>query len=261
MNFRLALIVAGLLSLAPGLRGQSESVALPPVQGVSGGTLPSVSAARIAELERRIAALERMPFTPVAGLPPGATNSTAEAPPGPTPDPQIGTVLVSPPSPPPTVQASPEIDSSTWTSAHIVREGETLSSIARIHRTNSRELARMNGIRDANLIRSGQSLRVPSGSEPAPEAPARAQVQVRNTPPAPAATPKSPAPASPQPEETYYYYDIQEGDTILSVANTFFSTPEEVAKLNNIKATAILKVGQQLVVPTRRYFEEQKRTG
>lgn len=48
---------------------------------------------------------------------------------------------------------------------HVVRPGESLSSIARKYGVNYMTLARYNGIRNANLLRVGQRLRIPvSGS-------------------------------------------------------------------------------------------------
>jgi LysM repeat protein len=48
--------------------------------------------------------------------------------------------------------------------AHTVRNGETLSGIARQHRTTVAELQRLNNLTNANLIRVGQALRLPSGA-------------------------------------------------------------------------------------------------
>jgi LysM repeat protein len=43
---------------------------------------------------------------------------------------------------------------------YTVAEGDTLSSIARTHGVNSRDLANWNNIRNPNLIQQGQSLRL-----------------------------------------------------------------------------------------------------
>jgi len=294
MKFRHAMIFAGMWWIAPSLWGQGDP-AVAPVQ-VPVGPSANEAALRIAELERRIEALERSrgaapAITPVSGLPvpsqethlvqegetlmgisrrhgvsvvdlekanrllPGAVIRAGErlvipggiASPSPQPTPVSEPKPVPQPSPEP--PAPPAVVPANWTGTHKVSNGETLSSIARVHGTTLAELARMNGIRDANLIRLGQSLRVPAGN-----------AAVAKVPPTPTPTPAPPAPADvPQAEETYHYYDVAEGDTILAVATTFFTTPEEVARLNSIGVTTVLKVGQQLVVPTRRYFEEKKR--
>ena len=304
MNFRHAMIVAGMLGfLLPILHGQTGSFAVPHAQGAASDAL-AASAARIAELERRIAALEQTRFTPVSGLPPASVASPSmhvvgvgdtlsgiarrygltvpdleaanhlapgavirtgdqlivgggmEVPPGPVPVDAEPSFAPEPPLPaaqPPAVQSPPQAvaapsDSNEWTGSHTVREGETLSSIARAHGASAAELARMNGIRDANHIRVGQVLRVLGSS---PEA----------SPVASAPSPAAPTPTSgaAQPEESYYYYPVADGDTMQSVAKLFFTTPQELAKLNKISSTAVIRPGQQLVVPTLRYFEEQER--
>lgn len=54
----------------------------------------------------------------------------------------------------------------TLTSVHVVRAGETLSSIATRYGTSVKALARANRIRDVNLIVTGAELRVPTGAAP-----------------------------------------------------------------------------------------------
>ena len=51
---------------------------------------------------------------------------------------------------------------------HVVRRGEALSTIARRHNTSVRELMAMNNIRNANLVRAGQTLRLPVDGEAEP---------------------------------------------------------------------------------------------
>jgi membrane-bound lytic murein transglycosylase D len=220
------------------------------------------AAARIAELERRIAALEQTRFTPVAGLPPGEMEARAAS------------VSASAPAPAPAVEAAvapqaaavpqPSVEPvAAWSGTHRVREGETLSSIARVYGTNFSELVRVNGIRDPDHIRSGQTLAVPGAPavrSSACKAPEAALAPAAKAPAAPK-TPAAKPPAAPkvEAEESYYYYPVTEGDTMASVAAMFFTTPSEVGSLNGIKSTAVLQGGQQLVVPTRRYFEEKAR--
>jgi uncharacterized protein (TIGR02594 family) len=47
---------------------------------------------------------------------------------------------------------------------HLIRPGETLSQLARTFNTDIATLARLNGIRNPNLIYAGQTLRLPGGS-------------------------------------------------------------------------------------------------
>jgi len=53
-------------------------------------------------------------------------------------------------------------------SLHVVRSGETLSTIARQHRTTVADLQRLNNIANPNLIRVGQTLRLPNATATPP---------------------------------------------------------------------------------------------
>jgi lysozyme len=278
MNVRHAMIFSVILGITPSLRGQVDT----------SEQFVKAALERIAQLERRLELLEGArpdagSITPVSGLPsssgvhvvqegetllgiarqnhvsvvelekanrllPGATIRQGDQlliPPGTGAQPTEAPVPPAPaPSKVPIAAKAPG-----WDGTHIIREGETLSSIARTYGTTSMELVRRNAIQDANLIRVGQQLRVPDGVSPS---------QTTATAP-PVSTPPSASPSTPQEEETYHYYDVMDGDTLVSVAATFYSTPEEIARLNNIGPGAVLQVGQQLVVPTRRYFAEKKK--
>lgn len=54
-------------------------------------------------------------------------------------------------------------------SAHVVRSGETLSSIARRYGTTAERLAELNRLDDPNRLAVGQRLRLPAGTRPEPE--------------------------------------------------------------------------------------------
>ena len=62
-------------------------------------------------------------------------------------------------TPPPSVPTPTPAPS---TNTHTVRAGDTLSAIARQHRTTVSELQRLNNIANVNLIRVGQVLRLPT---------------------------------------------------------------------------------------------------
>jgi LysM repeat protein len=152
---------------------------------------------------------------------------------------------------------------SDWSGTHVVQAGETLGRIAKSHGTTPQALAEANGLANPDRIAPGQRLRVPGAGASAPESvPPAAVAAATPTPPAPPASQEPEvAAARAQPEETYHYYDVQPGDTLAKIASMFFTTTGEVARLNNIPETATIKAGQQLVVPTRRYFEELRKQG
>lgn len=55
-------------------------------------------------------------------------------------------------------------------STHKVRSGETLSEIARQHGTTTGTLVKLNGLKDASMLRVGQTLKLPGGTAEAPRA-------------------------------------------------------------------------------------------
>lgn len=82
-----------------------------------------------------------------------------------------------------------ELGSVSAPDTYTVRRGDTLSHIAMRHGVATADLARWNGIANANLIEVGQVLRVVAPRDEAPPSP----------PPAPAPTPTPPAPEPPAP--------------------------------------------------------------
>jgi len=182
--------------------------------------------------------------------------------------------VTTPSTPAPVAGPTPVAGDAGGHAAHVVKPGETLGKVAKSYGVTAEALARVNGIADPDRIRVGQRLRLPTpGEEPgtAPvmatssSGPPSAAETREEAPPKAAAAPQKASSGGPvgqaQPEETYHYYDVQPNDSLSSVAAMFFTTAEEVARLNNIPATALLKAGQQLVVPTRRYFEALRRQG
>ncbi len=120
------------------------------------------------------------------------------------------------------------------TTTYAVRPGDTLASIAAQHGTTVGAIMRANSIADANLIRPGQKLALPSGSLPtANNAPNAADTW---------------APIL-LPNETTRVYVVQPGDTLTSVAVHFKTTPARLAELNQRSPGAPLHVGQPLRVP------------
>ena len=104
---------------------------------------------------------------------------------------------------------SPAARTSANERVHVVRPGETLYKIAFQHGVDQRDLARWNGIRNPDVIRVGQRLRLaaPAGARAAAPAPAPASRGPRGAAPAPAPrtapAPIPPAPVLPAPAWTW----------------------------------------------------------
>ncbi len=133
---------------------------------------------------------------------------------------------------------------------YTVQHGDTLSRIAVKNGTSIDTLMRANGLSNPDSIWVGQVLSL-SGSTP--------QNPQTTTEPAPPASP-SPAPTT-EGDESFHYYEVANGDTLSSIAETFFTTVQEIGRLNNIDGKAVVKVGQQLIVPTKAYFKYLREEG
>lgn len=99
---------------------------------------------------------------------------------------------------------------------HIVRQGETLASIASMYGITVDAIARANGIVNANYIYVGQRLTIPGGG------------------------------AAPEGGQTYI---VQPGDTLASIAVRFGTTAWAIANANNLPNVNIIYVGQTLRIP------------
>jgi LysM repeat protein/predicted nucleic acid-binding Zn ribbon protein len=122
------------------------------------------------------------------------------------------------PTPLPTVSANGVI-------RHRVREGETLVSIATLYGVTVEEIQAANNLADA-LIRTGDELIVPVAI---PES----QVSSGST------------------VESRFEYTVQAGDTIISIANRFGSTVEEIVIANSLTANDFILPGDVLMIPVR----------
>ncbi len=99
---------------------------------------------------------------------------------------------------------------------HIVRQGETLQSIASMYGTTVEALALANGIVNTNYIWVGQRLTIPGATT------SQASGQT---------------------------YVVQVGDTLSSIAVQFGTTAYAIAYANNLPNVNFIYVGQTLVIP------------
>ncbi len=99
---------------------------------------------------------------------------------------------------------------------HIVRQGETLQSIASTYGTTVDALARANGIVNTNYIWVGQRLTIPGATTSQPSG------------------------------QTYV---VQVGDTLSSIAVQFGTTAYAIAYANNLPNVNVIYVGQTLLIP------------
>ena len=104
-----------------------------------------------------------------------------------------------------------------------VASGDTLSHIARRHRTDVTTLRRVNRL-SGNRIRAGQALIIPKSSQ-APEAYPTAQREPQGD------------------------YQVKPGDSLWSIARQYDVPVSSLVKANQIGPKEVLRVGQRLTIP------------
>ncbi len=116
---------------------------------------------------------------------------------------------------------------------HIVKSGETLSSIAREYKLQLKYLAELNDLSVSSPLRVGQRLKIDGDL---PETKKVDEIKAVTT------TVSSKATES---------YTVKSGESLNAIASRLGITTTELASLNNLRANAGLRVGQSLQVPKR----------
>ena len=111
---------------------------------------------------------------------------------------------------------------------HVVRSGDSLWRIAKRHRMDVNTLARLNGMRTSDTLRTGQRL-------------------VLNTRAAPASKPSASGSAR------QVSYKVRSGDTLSRIAKVFGVTVSDLVSWNGINRNSTLRPGQRLMVNVRRH--------
>lgn len=116
----------------------------------------------------------------------------------------------------------PPITTETLLIKHVVEEGETLLSIALQYNISVEEIQQANGL-TSELIRVGDELTIPVVRE--------------NTGNAAGSTSNN------------FTYKVEDGDTLISIALKFGSTVEDIQTANQLAANALIRPGDELVIP------------
>jgi len=99
---------------------------------------------------------------------------------------------------------------------YIVQPGDTLYSIARRFNVSIEAILEVNDIANPNFIYPGQILQIPNGGEEGPEG---------------------------------FYYTVQPGDTLYSIARRFNADLRTLIRYNQIAPPYTIYPGQQIFVP------------
>lgn len=130
----------------------------------------------------------------------------------------------------------PRAASTTVSSRHVVRRGETLTKIASRYDVPVAELASINGLRTTSKVRSGRSLTIPVSGTQTASSEERPVTALR-------------ASASGSGSGTHVAtYKVKRGDTLSGVARKYGMTTANLAELNGMSRKAGLRRGQRLKV-------------
>jgi LysM repeat protein len=139
---------------------------------------------------------------------------------------------------------------------HVVRYGETLSSIARWYHVNVWSLACANGLYNANYIYAGQVLYVPAGAWYGGYGCQPTHYPKYNPPPCYYGCAPQPVYNPPPcyyncrpPVTNYCYYTVRWGDTLSSIAWRYHTTIYALTKANKIYNPNYIYAGQRLYLP------------
>jgi membrane-bound lytic murein transglycosylase D len=135
---------------------------------------------------------------------------------------------------------------------HVVKRGETLTTIARKLRVNRTDLAEANYLRASSPVQAGQKLLIPRMPSAAllARAAAGAPMQLAENDAVPAVF------EAPTTVETVVHR-VRRGDTLFGIARKYQTTIEHLKTLNRLSGS-VLRVGARLVVSTARGANAQQ---
>jgi membrane-bound lytic murein transglycosylase D len=134
---------------------------------------------------------------------------------------------------------------------HIVKRGETLSTIARKLRVSRTDLAEANFLRTTSKVGAGQKLLIPRMPS--------AAVLARASSGAPVQTVAEETTASDDdvPEQSSVVHRVRSGDTLFGLAKRYHTTVERLKSLNRLAGNS-LRVGTRLVISAARAANAQQ---
>ena len=141
----------------------------------------------------------------------------------------------------------------TLNTEYTVQSGDTLYTIARDHHTTVREVIEANHLGLGAVIKVGQILKVPLNTYfPIMKTDKKSK---KNS----ASASASAQPSPPPPGKVDYV--VKSGETLFTIARAHHTSVKAVLEANNLDRKAVIKAGQNLIVPTNTYFPDKPATG
>lgn len=156
------------------------------------------------------------------------------------------------------------------TGTYVVQSGDNLTLVARRHNTTVRDLKAVNNL-SSDTIRVGQRLKLPESasgaaartastpSTPERTTPARTTAPAPSTPATSTPTQRESAPSVPQADEPAeeappaddraFEIQVEEGDTLESISQSYWIPVEALRRENNLGPNAEVRPGQSLRIP------------
>ncbi len=134
---------------------------------------------------------------------------------------------------------------------YVVRSGDSLFAIAKNHHTTTIKIRNYNGLAPEELIRVGQSLRIPTNKYIS-SADLKKQIKKKTT--------KTKISKRNSKSKSPVEYKVQSGDTLFSIARKHHTTTTEILEKNGLDRDSIIKVGLVLNVPRYTYFPDTDST-
>lgn len=149
-------------------------------------------------------------------------------------------------------QATPEVTQTppvhSPTVDHVVRPGESVASIARMYGVSVMTIIHSNAIANPNVLRVGQTLRIPTTRSTVPPPSSTA------TPSTSVAAPTRLLPTSPPCAPKLMIYKVRSGDTLYGIAARF-GLPVSRIMLDNRLSSTQISIGQDLKITHCTYPE------
>jgi len=109
---------------------------------------------------------------------------------------------------------------------HVMRQGETIYSIARSYGVSPQEMLTLNKISDARTVQVGARLRIPGSGN-------SSSVTITT------------------PRQSYDEYRVERNDTLFSLARRFGISLPELLEMNGFAPNYVLKAGEKIRVPAQ----------